>query len=41
MPFGGFKDSGMWRECGQDGLRPYLEAKSIYMNTAKQPFAWG
>lgn len=40
MPFGGFKDSGIWRECGQDGLRPYLEVKSVYMSTASEPFSW-
>lgn len=28
-PFGGFKDSGIGRENGQDAIRDYLEAKSI------------
>jgi betaine-aldehyde dehydrogenase len=28
-PFGGFKESGIGREFGPEGLRSYLEIKSI------------
>ena len=28
-PFGGFKQSGMGRELGEEGLQPYLEYKSV------------
>jgi betaine-aldehyde dehydrogenase len=28
-PFGGFKKSGIGRECGPEGLAPYLEYQSI------------
>lgn len=30
MPFGGFKQSGLGREGGIEGLDPYLELKTIY-----------
>ncbi|MGW2824332.1 aldehyde dehydrogenase [Streptomyces sp. NPDC001443] len=32
MGFGGFKQSGVGREGGRDGLRPYLEAKSLILD---------
>ena len=31
-PFGGFKQSGHGRESGQEGLKHYLQAKSIHIN---------
>jgi len=30
MPFGGFKQSGLGREGGIEGLDPYLETKTVY-----------
>lgn len=32
ISFGGFKQSGIGREGGVEGLRPYLEAKTIILN---------
>lgn len=32
-PFGGYKDSGMGRENGIDGVKEYLQVKSVWMNT--------
>jgi acyl-CoA reductase-like NAD-dependent aldehyde dehydrogenase len=29
MPFGGFKDSGLGRELGHEGMAAYLEVKSV------------
>ena len=31
-PFGGYKQSGIGRECGPEGLDPYLETKTIYLS---------
>lgn len=31
MPFGGFKQSGIGRELGQEGLDAFLETKSVYV----------
>ena len=30
MPFGGFKQSGMGREGGIEGLEGYFETKTVY-----------
>lgn len=30
-PFGGWKQSGFGRECGQEGMEKYLEAKTVYI----------
>ncbi|MSQ60411.1 MAG: aldehyde dehydrogenase [Betaproteobacteria bacterium] len=32
-PFGGYKDSGLGRESGQDAIREYLQVKSVWINT--------
>ena len=31
-PFGGFKDSGIGRELGEEGLNNYLETKTVIEN---------
>lgn len=31
IPFGGFKQSGLGREGGREGLEPFLETKAIYL----------
>jgi len=32
VPFGGYKQSGLGRESGPEGLEPYLETKAIYFS---------
>jgi len=34
LPFGGFKQSGIGREGGEEGLWPYLETKTILLDAA-------
>ncbi|HTN60795.1 MAG TPA: aldehyde dehydrogenase [Devosia sp.] len=34
LPFGGFKQSGIGREGGPEGLMPYLETKTILLDSA-------
>ncbi|CAG9129116.1 unnamed protein product [Plutella xylostella] len=36
-PFGGFKDSGLGRELGEDGISQYLENKTVTINVPKRP----
>jgi aldehyde dehydrogenase (NAD+) len=31
MPFGGFKQSGIGREGGIEGLQNYFEVKTVYL----------
>ncbi len=33
MPFGGYKRSGVGRENGQEGIREYMQTKSVWINT--------
>lgn len=40
MPFGGFKSSGIMRECGIEGLRAYTATKSVYLNLSEGPIHW-
>lgn len=37
-PFGGFKESGIGREMGEDGIQQYLENKTVTINLPKKPF---
>lgn len=39
-PWGGFKDSGIGSENGLDAYRAYTHARSIVVNTARDPFDW-
>ena len=36
-PFGGFKDSGLGRECGVEGLNAYLETQTIVLPAGTLP----
>jgi aldehyde dehydrogenase (NAD+) len=42
MPFGGYKESGLGREMGEEGLRSYLEIKHLWVSDcderAKKPW---
>jgi len=38
LPFGGFKQSGIGRENGREGLWPYLETKTILLDGAPAAF---
>ena len=39
-PFGGWRDSGLGREKGREGIFQYMEQKSMYWGTNEQPLSW-
>ena len=39
-PFGGFKDSGLGREKGRQGVLEYMQQKSIYVGLSDEPNNW-
>jgi betaine-aldehyde dehydrogenase len=40
MPFGGYKQSGVMRECGIEGMKNYMVTKAVYLNLAEGPVPW-
>jgi len=41
MAFGGFKQSGIGREGGREGLLPFLETKSVILEDRPARYATG
>ena len=39
-PFGGFKESGLGREKGRQGVLAYMQQKSIYVGLSDEPNPW-
>jgi len=39
-PYGGFKQSGIGRELGREGLEAYTEVKNVITWLAPEPFKW-
>ena len=39
MAFGGFKQSGIGREGGKEGLLPFLETKSVILEGTPEGYA--
>jgi len=39
-PFGGWRDSGLGREKGREGIFQYMEQKSMYWGTSDEPIVW-
>ena len=39
-PFGGYKQSGIGRELGREGLEAYTEVKNVITWVAEAPFKW-
>ena len=40
VPMGGFKESGIGRENGIDGILEYMQIKNTYWNLAETPIPW-
>jgi aldehyde dehydrogenase (NAD+)/betaine-aldehyde dehydrogenase len=38
-PFGGYKDSGLGRECGPESILDYTRVKTVWINTSSEPMA--
>jgi NAD-dependent aldehyde dehydrogenases len=39
-PFGGFKESGLGREKGLNGIKAYMQQKSVYLALSHQVNRW-
>lgn len=39
-PFGGFKESGLGREKGRDGIRAYMRQKALFWDLSDAPHPW-
>jgi betaine-aldehyde dehydrogenase len=39
-PFGGVKESGLGREKGREGIRAYMQQKSLYWGLNEEPLPW-
>lgn len=39
-PFGGWRDSGLGREKGRDGILQYMDQKSLFWGVNEDPIAW-
>ncbi len=39
-PFGGWRDSGLGREKGREGIFQYMQQKSLYWGINEEPLAW-
>ena len=35
-PFGGYKDSGLGRESGQEMIKSYMQPKTLWLNNSSQ-----
>jgi aldehyde dehydrogenase (NAD+) len=35
-PFGGYKQSGLGRENGQEAIREYMQTKTVWLSTSEE-----